>query len=175
MDNNLASIKLIIGLGNPGQQYAKQRHNIGFRAVDEIAHKLNLTWQSKENFEYTKIEKDTRKIYLCKPLTFMNSSGKVLPHFTKKGILPQEILVIHDELEKPFGTIKLRFGGSAKGHNGLRSVIEAIGQDFWRMQFGIGRPENREDVPTYVLSNFSASEEKLIESLIYEIFPILGI
>ena len=98
--------------------------------------------------------------------TFMNSSQKVLPFLQKKGIRSEEILVIHDELEKAFGKVSIKFGGSARGHNGLRSIIGTIGKDFWRLQFGVGRPDRSEDVGNYVLMPFSQEEEECIGELI---------
>jgi PTH1 family peptidyl-tRNA hydrolase len=99
----------------------------------------------------------------------MNNSGQVIPYLTKQGIKPENILVVHDELELPFGEIKIRAGGSAKGHNGLKSIIQAIGPEFHRLRFGIGRPENREEVPDYVLEPFAKDKsevDKLIEKAV---------
>lgn len=91
----------------------------------------------------------------------MNDSGKVIPFLEKKGIKPENIVVVHDELEKPFGKLAVRQGGSHRGHNGLRSIISYCSQDFWRIRFGIGRPENKADVSNYVLSNFSEDKDQL--------------
>lgn len=112
-------------------------------------------------------------IILLKPQTFMNDSGKALGILIKKGIKPEEILVVHDELELEFGKIKLKFNGGAKGHNGLRSIIETIGKDFHRLVFGISRPANREDVPDYVLSKFSKAEEERIPELLDQVSRLL--
>lgn len=161
---NKNSIRAIIGLGNPGQRYYKTRHNIGFRVVDELTG--NIDWQKNDLMEYTQIRYEDQSVYLIKPQTFMNSSGKVIPFLTKKGIKPEEILVVHDELEKPFGNLSVRLGGSAKGHNGLRSIIEHIGPNFWRLRFGIGRPEHKEAVGEYVLQPFTVQEEELLITLI---------
>ena len=111
--------------------------------------------------ELAVIRVEGKPILLIKPQTFMNASGKVIPFLLKKGIKGENILVVHDELEMPFGKIKVKFGGSAKGHNGLRSIIDIIGKDFWRLSFGIDRPENREDVGQYVLSNFTEKTDDL--------------
>jgi PTH1 family peptidyl-tRNA hydrolase len=105
----------------------------------------------------------------------MNNSGRVLPSLQKKGIKPEQILVIHDELEKPFGKIVLRFGGSHKGHNGLKSIMSMIGADFWHLAFGIGRPADKNDVPTYVLSNFSPDEASRVPELIDQSLALLKI
>jgi len=160
-------LKLIIGLGNPGPKFSKNRHNIGFRILDEFVNLENLTWHEKKNF----VESCQEDMKFIKPLTFMNNSGDVLKNF--KNISAAEILVIHDELELPFGTIKTKVGGSHKGHNGLRSIIQAIGPDFHRLRFGVSRPENKESVPDYVLSNFTPDEEFLIPDLIMKSISII--
>lgn len=162
-----APILAIIGLGNPGRQYSHNRHNIGFRVVDALASSYNSTWRARENMEIAEIPIEGSKIILIKPQTFMNSSGKVIPYLTKQGIKPENILVVHDELELPFGQIKFKMGGSHKGHNGLKSIISVIGDAFPRLRFGIGRPSNRDDVPAYVLQNFSEKEPE-VEALIEE-------
>lgn len=159
-------IKAIIGLGNPGKQYQYQRHNIGFRIIDLLAQNHGASWQQKELMEIATIQHDNHAIILIKPQTFMNSSGAVIPYLIKKGIKPEEILVIHDELELLFGQIKTKQGGSHKGHNGLRSIIAACGDQFMRLRFGISRPADRNDVPTYVLQNFSLQESDQLPSLI---------
>jgi peptidyl-tRNA hydrolase, PTH1 family len=137
------NIKIIIGLGNPGKQYHHNRHNIGFLILDALAEKHNAAWQKKTDRETAEIEVDGEKILLVKPQTFMNNSGKVVPSLLKQGIKAENLLVVHDELEKPFGKIELKTGGSHKGHNGLRSIIEFCGADFHRLRFGIGRPERK--------------------------------
>lgn len=156
MQNN---IKVIIGLGNPGAKYHHNRHNIGFLVLDALADKYNASWQTKADKEIADVEINGHKITLMKPQTFMNSSGKIIPSLAKQGIKAENILVVHDELEKPFGKVETRVGGSHRGHNGLRSIMEQCGADFHRLRFGIGRPENKEDVPHYVLSNFSKTED----------------
>jgi len=151
----MQQIKVIIGLGNPGRQYTNQRHNIGFRVLDALAHKYHGAWQERENMMYSTITIHDRALLLIKPQTFMNSSGTVIPYLKKQGMAAENILVVHDELEVPFGTLKHKMGGSHKGHNGLRSLIEALGTaDFGRLRFGISRPENRDEVPQYVLQDF---------------------
>jgi PTH1 family peptidyl-tRNA hydrolase len=168
----LRNIKAIIGLGNPGPKFARTRHNIGFMIVDALADQAHASWLSKGNMEIASIDLNEHPILLVKPQTFMNLSGKVLPELAKQGIKKENILVIHDELELPFGKLKVRAGGSAKGHNGLRSIIEAIGPEFTRLSVGIDRPANREDVPNYVLENFSqnsADIDAMIENAIKKI------
>jgi len=152
------NIKAIIGLGNPGTKFHNNRHNIGFLIVDALAEKHNASWHKKEDRETADVQIDDKKIILIKPQTFMNSSGKIIPSLLKQGIKAENILVVHDELEKPFGKVEIKTGGSHRGHNGLRSIMEFCGADFHRLRFGIGRPENKEDVPDYVLSNFAKNE-----------------
>ena len=162
-------IKIIIGLGNPGRQFHYNRHNIGFLILDALAERYNTSWHKKSDYDYTDIEVNGEKILLIKPQTFMNSSGKVLPSLLKQGLKAENLLVVHDELEKPFGKIEFRTGGSHRGHNGLRSIMEFCGPDFMRLRFGIGRPERKDDVADYVLSNFSESSselEKLLEKAV---------
>lgn len=157
----LNNIKVIIGLGNPGPKFYYTRHNIGFRVLDAIAEKFNTQWRTKENLELATVQINNQNIILIKPLTFMNSSGNIWPYLSKQGVKPEEILIVHDELELPFGKLAFKLGGSAKGHNGLKSFINIIGQNFMRLRFGIARPENREDVPDYVLEKFKESENIL--------------
>ena len=154
-------IKIIIGLGNPGRQYHHNRHNIGFVVLDALADEHNTSWQKKTDYEVAEITTNGEKILLVKPQTFMNSSGKIIPSLLKQGLKAENLLVVHDELEKQFGKIEFRTGGSHRGHNGLRSIMEFCGADFERLRFGIGRPERKEDVPTYVLSNFTESPAEL--------------
>jgi peptidyl-tRNA hydrolase, PTH1 family len=165
-------IKAIIGLGNPGPNYYYTRHSIGFRILDELAKEYGLSWQSKENQEIATLIKDGKKIIFIKPQTFMNSSGKVIPGLLKQGIKAENILVVHDELEQPFGNVRIKVGGSAHGHNGLKSIIAACGDQFARLQFGIGRPTFKEDVPKYVLEKFKENPEDL-EHLIQKAVSLL--
>lgn len=156
-------IKAIIGLGNPGKQYARNRHNIGFIILDALAEKHGAQWHTKPLMESASINRNGHQVLLIKPQTFMNSSGQVVPFLSKQGIKPENILVVHDELELPFGQIKTKQGGSAKGHNGLKSIIQVCGDLFYRLRFGIGRPEMREQVPAYVLQDFAQSMPEVAE------------
>lgn len=151
---NLSSIKVIIGLGNPGRKFYNNRHNIGFRVVEELSKQFGGSFKKIDEMELAQVNIYDNSYYLVMPQTFMNSSGKILSYFTKKGISAENILVIHDELELPYGKVKFKMGGSHKGHNGLKSIIQQIGPDFARLALGIGRPQNREEVPNYVLEDF---------------------
>lgn len=171
-EHKLNEIKAIIGLGNPGAKYYHNRHNIGFQVLDSLAKKNGANWKSIDKMEISEIQINGKNVLLIKPLTFMNSSGEIVPYLQKKGIKSQNLLVVHDELELPFGTVKYKFAGSAKGHNGLRSLISFCGADFARIRVGIGRPENKEHVPDYVLQNFNESPcdiNNIIQKTITEI------
>ena len=165
-------IKAIIGLGNPGPKFYNHRHNIGFRVLDALAKKYDASWQKKNNMELAEINVDDKNILLIKPQTFMNSSGQVIPFLQKKGIKPENILVVHDELEKPFGKLIIKQGGSARGHNGLRSLIAVCGPEFYRLRFGIGRPAEKAEVPDYVLSNFD-QEATEVETHIEQVVQMI--
>lgn len=160
-------IKAIIGLGNPGAAYYHTRHSIGFRVVDALAEKLNAQWRPAKKCEIAEGIFNDQRLLLVKSTTFMNNSGELVPELRARNITPEEILVVHDELELPFGKIAYKKGGSAKGHNGLKSLIAAMGDQFDRLRVGIGRPENREEVPDYVLEKFSEKPEE-IERMIEE-------
>ncbi len=160
------TIRALIGLGNPGPAYALQRHNVGFMVLDLLATNYSGLWRTEKNMMTAGITIAGRPILLVKPMTGMNLSGAVIPHLKKSGIGAAEIAIIHDELELPFGSVAVRHQGSARGHNGIRSLIAALGSDVCtRIRVGIGRPEDRAAVPHYVLSPFSegaAQRDELI-------------
>ena len=158
-------IKAIIGLGNPGPSYSKTRHNIGFQIVDRLADQHQGRWQLKNNMEICSIVIHDKKIILVKPMTFMNNSGQILSALSKQGVKQENILVVHDELELPFGVIKFKFDGSAKGHNGLKSIMACGGSNFLRLRFGVDRPVDRQDVSDYVLAKFKESQDLLDEKI----------
>lgn len=163
--------KAIIGLGNPGRAYYYHRHSIGHRIVDALAKKYGASWQSKDGMDSARIDTDLGPVLLVKSHTYMNDSGSVIPALLKKGITVDEILVVHDELELPEGVIKTRKGGSHRGHNGLKSIMARIGEQFMRLRFGIDRPEIKEEVADYVLSAFEHPE--LIEEKIEEAVEVI--
>lgn len=160
------NIKVIIGLGNPGVNYKKTRHNIGFRVLDAFAEKYNSEFNKKNNFQIADISINNKNILLIKPETFMNNSGLISSYLKQNNILTEEILVIHDDLELEFGKLAFKFDGSPKGHNGLKSIINYMGPDFWRLRFGISRPEDKSQVPNYVLQNFNKDQELVINNII---------
>lgn len=160
-------VKVIVGLGNPGDKYKGTRHNIGFDVVDKLAEYFNLSWQNKYNAEFAEYNYNGGKIYFLKPLTFMNLSGDSvaqLANFYK--MKPKEIFVIHDEMNIDYGKIKIRRNGSSGGHNGLKSVIERLGsQDYPRLKMGIGRDASK-DVVSYVLGKFTPTEKETYDDFI---------
>ncbi len=163
-------IRCIVGLGNPGAQYQATRHNAGFWFVDELAqqHGIQLRPESKFFADLGKLSLGGNSCWLLKPSTFMNHSGRAvsaLANFYK--LSPEEILVVHDELDLASGSIRLKKGGGHGGHNGLRDIISALGsKEFYRLRIGIDHPGHRDQVTNYVLSRPSRSEQSLIEDAI---------
>jgi len=164
-ETSKSPIKAIIGLGNPGRQYMRTRHNAGFLILEALAARYGGSWQKKDNAEVALITVNNNPLILIKPQTFMNSSGAVISGLAKQGIKAENILVVHDELEQPFGVIKWRTGGSARGHNGLKSIIANAGDGFMRLRFGIDRPADKNQVPDYVLENFKENTNELDQAL----------
>jgi len=155
---------LIVGLGNPGAQYSKTRHNLGFQVIDSLAKRFSLTLKKLNQAEVGQININYQPVVLAKPLTFMNLSGKavsfLLSHFR---LNPSQLLVVHDDLDLPLATLRFKTKGSAGGHLGLLSIIEASGTDqFYRLRIGIGRPPGRKDPAKFVLENFTLKEEEQI-------------
>lgn len=153
-------MKLFAALGNPGSKYANTKHNIAWMAVDKLLPSAN--WKSKFKGEYVE-EKDAQgePSYFLKPQTYMNLSGEsVQPLMNFFKINPENLIVIHDELDLPFGTASIKWGGGLAGHNGLKSIAQMLGtQDFFRLRLGISRPENGQDVSSWVLSSFGKDNE----------------
>jgi PTH1 family peptidyl-tRNA hydrolase len=154
-------MRLLVGLGNPGARYAPTRHNVGFMAADAIArlHRF-AAWRAKFSAELAEGTIGGARVSLLKPQTFMNASGDAVgaaARFYK--IEPNEIAVIHDEIDLAPGKLKVKRGGGTAGHNGLRSIEAAIGDDFWRVRIGIGHPGVRELVEPYVLHAFDAEDK----------------
>jgi peptidyl-tRNA hydrolase, PTH1 family len=162
-------MKLIVGLGNPGKQYEKTRHNVGFDVIDELSKQLNIPLdQSKFKGLFGIGFVGTEKVLLLKPLTYMNLSGEsiraVLDYYE---VDMEEFAVIYDDLDIPVGKIRLRQKGSAAGHNGIKSTIAHLGtQEFNRIRIGVDRPKNGMSVSNYVLGKFTLEEQPLIEEVI---------
>jgi peptidyl-tRNA hydrolase, PTH1 family len=164
-----APLKLIAGLGNPGADYARTRHNVGFWLVDELARRHGGTFrlEPRHQAELARVRIGAMDLWLLKPMTYMNASGGAVgsvAHFYK--VAPQEILVAHDELDFPPGMARLKHGGGAAGHNGVRDIIASVGDEFWRMRIGIGRPGVKGEGIDHVLSRPAAQEERLIRETI---------
>lgn len=156
---------LIVGLGNIGDKYVLTRHNIGFMIIDEMIKNLKTSSINKSNFK-ADVYKSSYDLFV-KPKTYMNLSGEaVIAIKNYYKIENEEIIVIHDDLDLPFGTVKFKIGGGHGGHNGLKSLDSHIGKDYIRVRVGIGKPENKEDVANYVLSNFSKEELNRLKDII---------
>jgi PTH1 family peptidyl-tRNA hydrolase len=148
---------LICGLGNPGDRYKLNRHNIGFMVIDEMTKNLNTTNINRSNFK-ADVKKSADSLYV-KPLTYMNASGEsIYPIKEYYKIDIGKVIVVHDDLDLPFGALKFKIGGGHGGHNGLRSIDSHIGKDYIRVRFGIGKPTDKSKVVNYVLDNFSKEE-----------------
>lgn len=159
---------LIVGLGNPGDKYKNNRHNVGFLCVDDIACKYNAAdFTTKFSAYFSACQISGNKVLLLKPQTYMNLSGKAViecMNFYKVPIA--NVIVIHDELDLECGRIKIKTGGSSAGHNGLKSIDASIGNNYVRLRFGVSRPEHSTEVSSYVLSDFYADQINKVENSI---------
>ena len=161
-------IRLIVGLGNPGLQYAKNRHNIGFIVLDELAKHLHTSFLARGNAHVAEARVGSGKLLLLKPQTFMNLSGHaIVPIMRFYKLEPSQVLILHDDLDLPFGRIRVRTGGSSGGQNGVKHLTEQLGTDgFVRLKIGISRPPATWSVPNWVLSNFAPEELVMLEQII---------
>jgi peptidyl-tRNA hydrolase, PTH1 family len=154
---------LVVGLGNPGREYARNRHNAGFMVVDELARRHGGSWRSKFSGHVAEIRLEGHKLALLKPETYMNESGRSVAaaaQFFK--VAPDAVLVVHDEGDFDLGRLELKFGGGLAGHNGLRSIAQHLKtQDFLRLRIGVGRPErgDRRPLADYVLADFEPQDD----------------
>jgi PTH1 family peptidyl-tRNA hydrolase len=170
---------LIVGLGNPGDEYDGTRHNVGFKALDAFAKSNDFgAWTTKKDLKcllVTKTLGDTR-VVLCKPTTYMNNSGEAVQAASSfYKIHPNQTVLVHDELDINFGQIRTRVGGSAAGHNGIKSVIQHIGEEFARIRIGIGpKTPEQMDSADFVLKKFSKSEQAKMPELIREASAIIS-
>jgi peptidyl-tRNA hydrolase, PTH1 family len=173
------TLKLIVGLGNPGTEYSRTRHNVGFQFVDELAARYGALFRSepRHRAEVARARIGEAQLWLLKPMSYMNRSGDPVhsvAYFYK--VPPASILVAYDELDFPPGVARLKLGGGAAGHNGMRDVIAQMGDAFWRLRIGIGHPGDRTQVLDYVLGRPAAPDAALIrEALVaaVEIVPVL--
>ena len=168
---------LVAGLGNPGSKYERNRHNIGFRVVDELARRHNLpSWSRKLGGDATsglvETPRGREQAVLLKPMEYMNLSGFAVQRLAQfHKIEPEKILVVHDEIDLPFGVVRLKSGGGHGGHNGLRSIIEQLGNKFARLRMGVGRdpnlpPGKTGDTAGWVLSDFPSAVAKAVDAMI---------
>jgi PTH1 family peptidyl-tRNA hydrolase len=158
---------LVVGLGNPGPDYAETRHNVGFRVVELLAARAGGGQFSKHrtNADVLEGRLTGRRVVLAKPRTYMNVSGGPVSGLAKYFSVPvEDLVVVHDDLDLGFGVIRLKRGGGEGGHNGLRSISSSVGtRDYLRVRFGIGRPPGRQDPADYVLKRFSGAEHKELD------------
>ena len=154
---------LIVGLGNPGSAYESTRHNIGFMVIDELVRSHNAQKLSSSSFNAELFKFSNH--FLLKPLTFMNLSGNSIVA-VKKFYKIDEVVVIHDDLDLPFGTLRFKHAGGHGGHNGLKSTDEKITREYARVRMGIGKPEHKGEVSSYVLSNFNTDEQNHLDEWI---------
>jgi len=163
----MEDIRLIVGLGNPGREYQQTRHNAGFWWVDAVAGRKRAHWSKESKFSgwTAKVEEGGREFWLIKPNTYMNESGRSVSAFLRFfRIEPASMLVVHDELDLPPGTVRLKKGGGTGGHNGLTDIVESLGtKDFWRLRIGIGHPGHKDLVADYVLHEAKRVEQEAID------------
>ena len=167
-------MKIIAGLGNPGAEYAHTKHNVGFMLVDALAEELGIdAWREKFNALVAEGRIGAEKVLLVKPLTYMNESGRALaPLLDWYKLAPEELIVVHDDMDIAAGTIRLRRKGSAGGHNGIKSLLAHIGsQEFSRVRIGIGRPLPGWTVVRHVLAPFSAEDGPKVHEAIAYLLP----
>ena len=163
-------MKLIIGLGNPGKEYEKTRHNIGFAVIEGFGVQVlgfsDWKLDKKSKAEIAKSEIDGEKVILAKPQTFMNNSGDSIKILTKTyNLKPNNLFIVHDDLDLPLGTMRLSFGSGSAGHNGVQSIIDSLGtKNFWRLRIGIGPQKGKSE--SFVLKRFLKEEQKTLKEVI---------
>jgi len=166
----MKNVFLIVGLGNPGAEYAKTRHNAGFSLVEQLAARWKVNWRNERKFKarVARAERDGRRVLLCQPQTFMNASGEAVKAVVSFYQLPvKPVLVAVDDADLPLGEIRLRAGGSSGGHHGLESVEQHLGtRSFARLRLGIGRKDGAREITDYVLDRFDAAEAALREKVL---------
>ena len=153
-------MRLLVGLGNPGKQYAFNRHNIGFLALDAIAEQYRFSpWRERFQGVIAEGTVGTEKIVALKPATYMNLSGQSVGEASRFfKIAPADVIVLHDEIELAPGKVKVKLAGGSAGHNGIKSIDSHIGPDYWRVRLGVGRPDGKAQVKGHVLENFAKAD-----------------
>ncbi len=165
-------MRLIVGLGNPGAKYERNRHNIGFMAVDEIHHRHSgfSPWRARFQAQVSEGLLGSEKVLLLKPSTFMNESGRAVGEAMRFfKIAPEDVVVVYDELDLPPAKFRMKSGGGHGGHNGLRSITAHIGADYRRLRLGIGHPGDKKMVSNYVLGDFSKADSEWLDPLLGQI------
>lgn len=154
----------MVGLGNPGAEYAWTRHNVGWMALDALSKKDAITWKQEKDLSHVA---RWGHILLLKPGTYMNASGQAVRHYVDYyDVSPDAITVVHDDLDIPFGEVREKSGGGAAGHHGIESIYQHVGNEVARIRVGIGRPSSTDDGADYVLSRFSAEEEEKLPEIL---------
>jgi PTH1 family peptidyl-tRNA hydrolase len=162
---------LVVGLGNPGEEYAGSRHNVGAEVVELLARRHGgRLRKGKERSRVDEVRIDGRRVALAVPLTYMNESGMAVRALTRRfGVTPERVVVVHDELDLPAAVLKVKSGGGLAGHNGLRSIVEHLRSDvFQRVRIGVGKPVSKERGANHVLHRFSKAERKEVDVTIEE-------
>lgn len=157
------TVRLVVGLGNPGPRYSRTRHNLGFLVLDELVRRAGGKFSPARQAESARLG----STLLLKPLTYMNNSGLAIQAaLARHGVRPEELLVVHDDLDLDLGRLRLRFGGSSGGQRGVQDTLSRIGKDFWRLKLGISAPPAGWETANWVLSRFSAEEQDLLAQVV---------
>jgi len=169
-------LKLMVGLGNPGAKYARTRHNAGWWFVDALLAQQHGAWrhEAQQHADLARVRIDDSELWLAKPTAFMNRSGasvNALAHFYR--IAPQELLIVHDDIDLPPGVARLKLGGGHGGHNGVRDVIAHLGADFWRLRLGVGHPGSKDLVLDAVLDRPTGAEQRMIDEAMHRALDIV--
>ena len=168
MANGRGTGRVVIGLGNPGPEYRDTRHNVGQRVVDTLARALRASWRRDGPIVIARGRWRGGPVCLIKPISFMNESGPVVAKALRRAAAgPADVILVYDDIDLPLGTVRLRMKGSHGGHKGVRSVLEALGtQEIKRVKVGIGRPDQKDDVPDHVLTSFEREELPAVEAAV---------
>lgn len=166
----MAHGRVVVGLGNPGPEYRDTRHNVGQRVLDLLARRLRASWRRDGSAVVARGQWRGEPVRLIKPISFMNESGPVVAKALRRVEAgPADLILVYDDIDLPLGTVRLRMKGSHGGHNGVRSVIEALGtQEIQRVKVGIGRPDQKDDVPDHVLTSFERDEVPAVDAAVAE-------
>jgi peptidyl-tRNA hydrolase, PTH1 family len=170
MARDMEQLSLIVGLGNPGSDYARTRHNAGFLVVDRLAERWRAAWKYEKRFNarLTRVERGERRVFLCEPQTYMNNSGEAVGAVMAFYQVPRAgVLVVVDDADLPFGEIRLRPSGSSGGHHGLESIEQHLGsREYARLRVGIGRQRGAREITGYVLGRFSSTEAAVVDKIL---------